>query len=274
VKNGSIDIALDLPPKLVAEAEKDSKLAVYRMPTSEMIYMGMNNSDPVLKSKLVRQAISYAVPYDALRQQVMQGLAGRAYGPVPSTMATSLDPSGTKLPYPTDVAKAKDLLAQAGVSNLHLALSIKASDANAVQSATFIQSSLAEAGITLTIAQLTDSDYTTKLNANQLQMFIANWYSWGEDPIYQMNFLLKSGLSTNYARYSNPKVDQDITDAVFNTDAEQRKRLSQDAQQQIIDDAPWAFLYAQHTLVVARKDLQGINRPDDRVLRFAELYRK
>lgn len=274
VKNGSIDVALDLPPRLVAQAEKDSGLSVYKIPTSKLVYMGMNNTDPALGNKLVRQAISYAVPYDALRNQVMQGYAGAAYGPVPSTMSTSLDPSGNKSAYPTDIAKAKALLAQAGVNGLQLTLSVQASDASAVQDATFIQSSLAQIGVTVNIAQLTDSDYTTKLSANQLQMFVGGWYSWGEDPIYQMNFLQHSGVATNYTHYSNPKVDQDISQGVTSTDAAQRSQLSQDAQRQIIDDAPMAFLYTEDDLVVAAKNVHGITRPDDQYLRFANLYRQ
>jgi ABC-type transport system substrate-binding protein len=189
-------------------------------------------------------------------------------------MVTSLDPSGTKSAYPTDIGKAKALLAQAGVNGLHLTLSVQASDAKATQGATFMQSSLAQAGITVDIAQLTDSDYTTKLSANQLQMFMGAWYSWGEDPIYQMNFLLRSGVPTNYAKYANPQVDQDIMQGVLSTDAAQRQALSQDAQRQIIDDAPWAFLYTEDQLVVTAKNVHGITRPDDGFLRFADLYRQ
>lgn len=274
LKNGSIDVALGLPPTLVAQAKKDPNLVVYDMPTSFIYYLGMNNKDKVLSNKLVRQAISYAVPYGALRDQVMHGFARSADGPVPAGMETALDQSGTTDAYPTDVAKAKALLQQAGVQNLKLTLSVQASDASAVESATFIQSSLAQIGITVSIDQLTDADYTTKLNAKQLQMFIASWYSWGEDPFYQMNFLLHSGQPTNYANYSNAQVDKDIDQGVLAVDPAQRKELSQDAQQQIISDAPWAFLFTTDVLIVARKGISGITRPDDNYLRFAYLTRQ
>jgi peptide/nickel transport system substrate-binding protein len=274
LQNGSIDVALGLPPTLVAQAEKDPSLVVYKMPTSAITYLGMNNKDPVLRNKLVRQAISYAIPYGALRQQVMHGFAQSADGPVPAGMATSLDTTGKTDPYPTDPAKAKALLAQAGVHGLHLTLTVEASDATAVQSATFIQSALAQAGIKLNINQLTDADYATKLNSKQLQMFINLWYSWGEDPFYQMNFLLHSGVPTNYTGYSNAKVDADIGKGVLATDAQTRTALSQDAQRQVIADAPWAFLYTSDVLIVARKGISGITRPDDNYLRFAYLTRK
>lgn len=274
LKNGSIDIALGLPPNLVAQAAKVSSLVVYKMPTSNISYLGMNNKDSVLKNKLVRQAISYAIPYQALRQQVMHGYAQASDGPVPSTMSTSLDTSGTTEPYPTNISKAKTLLAQSGVHNVNLTLSVEASDATAVQTATFIQSSLAQIGIKVSISQLTDADYATKLNAKQLQMFIGSWYSWGEDPFYQMNFLLHSGQPTNYANYSNPQVDKDIDKGVLATNSATRTQLSQDAQRRVIADAPWAFLYSNDVLIVARKGISGITRPDDTYVRFAYLTRQ
>lgn len=274
LKNGSIDIALGLPPNLVAQAEKDPSLVVYKMPTSAIDYLGMNTSDKVLSNKLVRQAISYAIPYGALRQQVMHGFAHAADGPVPAGMTTSLDTSGNTEPYPTNLAKAKALLNQAGVHGLQLTLSVQASDANAVQSATFIQSALAQIGIKLNINQLTDSDYATKLSSKQLQMFINLWYSWGEDPFYQMNFLLHTGQPTNYTNYSNPAVDADIEKGVLTTDSATRTALSQDAQRRVIADAPWAFLYSTDVLIVARKGIGGITRPDDNYLRFQYLTRK
>lgn len=274
LQNGSIDIALGLPPTLVAQAEKNPSLVVYKMPTSAITYLGMDNADKVLSNKLVRQAISYAVPYAALQQQVMHGFAQAADGPVPAGMPTSLDTTGKTQPYPTDVAKAKALLDQAGVHGLQLTLTVQASDATAVQSATFIQSALARIGITLNINQLTDADYATKLSSKQLQMFINMWYSWGEDPFYQMNFLLHSGSPTNYTSYSNPAVDADIDKGVLATDASTRTSLSQDAQRQVIADAPFAFLYTSDVLIVAHKGISGITRPDDNYLRFAYLTRQ
>jgi ABC-type transport system substrate-binding protein len=89
-----------------------------------------------------------------------------------------------------------------------------------------------------------------------------------------MNFLMHSGVTTNYAKYANPKVDQDIEQGVLATDPAQRQALSQDAQKQIIDDAPMAFLYTEDELVVTAKNVHGITRPDDGFLRFADLYRQ
>jgi peptide/nickel transport system substrate-binding protein len=268
LQNKSIDIAMGLPPALAQQAQDNADLAVYNTVSSDLVYMGMNMDDPALQDLKVRQAISYAIPYDALREQVMKGFAGPAYGPAPYPMASALDTDGTKVAYPTDPAKAKELLTEAGVSNLNLKLSVPASDASSTETATFIQSALGEAGITVSIDQLTDADYNTALADGTTQLFLYNWYSWGEDAIYQMNFLLKTGAFTNYAHYSNPELDQALADGMAQSDAATRDQFSQTAQQIAIDDAPWAFLYTRDMIIVAQSDVHGITRPDDQFPRF------
>jgi peptide/nickel transport system substrate-binding protein len=274
LKNGAIDVALGLTPELVAKAKKNPNLKVYDLPTSYIHYLGMNNKDKVLSNTLVRRAISYAIPYHALTSKVMHGFARTAYGPVSAGMPTAINKAGTKLAYPTDITKAKELLAKAGVKNLHLTLSVRASNGSAVKSATFIQSALAKIGIGVHINKLTDPKYDTKLNHKQLQMFIASWYSWGNDPFYQMDFLLHCGSATNAANYCNDKVDKDIEQGIVTTNHAKRVSLSHDAQKRVIADAPWAFLYTSDVLIATRKGVAGITDANDNYVRFAYLTRK
>jgi len=271
LESGEIDMALGLTPKLATEAAGSDKMSVSTTPSSDIVYLGFNMTDPAFQDVRVRQALSQLVPYQTLRDQVMLNYANAAYGPVPFPMGTSLDADGTKDAYPTDPDAAKALLAEAGVTDLSLSLAVQASDTASVETATFIQSAFQEAGVTVAIDQMTDGDYNTALGDRTLQMFIGNWYSWGEDPIYQMNFLLKSGVYTNYAQYSNPAFDALLEQATFNTDEAQRTEQSQAAQQMAIDDAPWAFLYTRNNIVVTNGNVTGITRPDDTFPRFSTL---
>jgi ABC-type transport system substrate-binding protein len=54
-------------------------------------------------------------------------------------------------PYPDDIAKAKSLLASAGVTHLNLNMVIIGTDAPSVQTATILQAAWAQVGVTLTI---------------------------------------------------------------------------------------------------------------------------
>ncbi|MCW2522338.1 MAG: Peptide/nickel transport system substrate-binding protein [Frankiales bacterium] len=263
LQQGQIDLAMGLAPKLAKQAQSDSSVTVSTSPAADLVYLGWNNSDPALKSATVRQALSYLIPYDSLRNDVYAGFANAAYGPAPYPMDTALDPAGTKDAYPTNVAKAKQLLSQAGVSNLTLTLSVDAGDSTAIQTATFIQSAFKQAGVTLKVNQLQSADYNDKLGKHQLQAFLGEWYSWGEDPIYQMFFLLTSKSFVNYTQYDNPAFDALITKGISESDPTTRSQISQQAQQIAINDVPMTYLYTRNYIVVSNKNVSGITQPDD-----------
>lgn len=271
LQNGSIDLALGLPPNLVSQAADVEELSVYEADSSDIVYLGMNQTSDKLQDVKVRQAISHLIPYETLRAEVMDGYANSAYGPAPYPMKSSLDTDGTRDAYETDPAAAQQLLTEAGATDLSLTLSILASDTTAVEAATFIQSALAEAGVSVEVDQMTDANYNTALGDGTTELFLGSWYSWGEDPIYQMNFLLKTDVYTNYARYSNTEFDGLLEEAMLVEDDETRNQLSQDAQQIAIDEAPWAFLYTRDQVVVTGDGVGGVTRPDDQFVRFQYL---
>ncbi|MFV1962664.1 MAG: ABC transporter substrate-binding protein, partial [Acidimicrobiia bacterium] len=89
LQNGDLDVAVGLPPRLVAELRDDPDVNVYTAPSTRLIYIGMNSAaEPNLDNKLVRQAISYAVPYQALIDNVMFGFASTAGTLITSNMDT------------------------------------------------------------------------------------------------------------------------------------------------------------------------------------------
>jgi peptide/nickel transport system substrate-binding protein len=271
LQNGAVDLVVGLTPDIAQAVEKDANLKLYNLRYSDIVYLGMNNKDPALKDVRVRQAISYLMPYDALREDVMKGYAGAAYGAVPYPMPDSLDEKGDRVAYPTDVEKAKQLLAQAGLGagELSLTLSVPATDVSLRQSAVFIQSALEKGGIKVKLNEMNDAEFNSDLG--KMQLYIDSWYSWGQDSIYQLFFLLKTGLFTNYTNFSNAEVDRLIEQAMATSDTAERSRLAKQAQQIVIEQAPWAFLFTRNMLVGARAGVSGITHSNDANLRFDRL---
>lgn len=271
LQNGAVDMVVGLTPDLAQAVEEDKDLKLYELAYSDVVFLGMNNNDPVLSDVRVRQAISYLMPYETLRDEVMHGYAGAAYGAVPYPMTDALDETGEQVAYPTDVKAAKALLDEAGIAEgaLSLTLSVPASDAVLRQSAVFIQSALDQAGIKVKVNEMTDADFNSNLGS--LQLYLDSWYSWGQDSVFQLFFLLKSGVFTNNTNFSNQEVDQLIDQAMATTDPDERHELSQQAQQIVIDQAPWAFLFTRDVLIGAQPNISGITHSDDANLRFDRL---
>ncbi|SEE68583.1 ABC transporter substrate-binding protein [Jiangella alba] len=271
LQNGAVDVIFGMTPDTAQALEQDPGLRLYDLEYSLVAYVGFNYEDPALQDVKVRQALSYLMPYEALREDVMKGYAGAAYGAVPYPMRDALDETGEKVAYPTDVEKAQELLAEAGFGpgELSLTLSVPASDEALSQSAVFIQSALQEGGVNIEVNEMSDADYNENLGS--MQLFLDSWYSWGQDSVYQMFFLLTSGVFTNYTNFSNAEVDELVRQAMATSDPDERRTLSQQAQQLIIDEAPWAFLFTRDYLVGAREGVEGITHSNDANLRFDQL---
>jgi peptide/nickel transport system substrate-binding protein len=263
LQQGQIDIALGLLPKLAKQAQTASNVTVATSPASDLVYLGYNNTDPELKNAKVRQALSYLIPYNSLRSDVYAGFANSAYGPAPYPMQSALDSTGTKDAYPTNVAKAKQLLSEAGVKKLTISLAVDIGDPTAIQAATFIQSAFAQAGVTVKVNQLQSAQYDSELGAHQFQTFLGEWYSWGQDPIYQMFFLLDSISPVDYTGYSNPDFNSLVAKAITESSVATRDQLSRQAQQIAINDAPMSYLYTRNYIVVSNSNVSGVTQPDD-----------
>jgi peptide/nickel transport system substrate-binding protein len=269
LRQGDIDLALGLPYKNVDDLQADPSVKVYPIEYTRLFYLGMNNNLPPFDNKVLRQAISYAVPYDTLIEEVFYGYAQKATSPIPVGMPTHTDEFW---PYDTDLDMAADKLEEAGYAEgLDITLSVRMSIPWDVEAATWIQSSLAEVGINVTIDRLPDAQFFEQLNAHQLPFFIHDWYSWGNDPSYQLSFLLKCGQFTNHADYCNERVDELIETAAWSLDPAVREAGMREAQEIIIDDAPWAFLYQPDWIVAVDKDFYGFAMLDDLCLRFAHM---
>lgn len=268
LQQGSIDLAFGLPANKLNALRGASGINLINAPSRNWNYLGLTNTIAPFNDVRVRQAVAYALPYQSLIKDALYGFASPLKGIV-SAGTPTLDES--LWPYETDVAKAKSLLAAAGhPSGFSTTLTVSVSRANDVNAATYIQSALAKAGIKVSINQVSDANFRAKESAGELPMFIDYWYSWVDDPFYQMDFLLSSANkgATNVAAYSNPQVDAAISKGFYETDAAARAQLSAKVQKQFANDVPYVPLYSQNFTLATRSNVNGVNVYPDQYVRF------
>lgn len=268
LQQGSIDVAFGLPANKLNSLRGASGINLVNAPSRNWNYLGLTNTIAPFNDVRVRQAVAYALPYQSLIKDALYGFASPLKG-IMSAGTPTLDES--LWPYETNVAKAKSLLAAAGhPSGFATTLTVSTSRANDVNAATYIQAALAKAGIKIAINQVSDANFRAKESAGELPMFIDYWYSWVDDPFYQMNFLLGSANkgSTNVAQYTNPQVDAAISKGFYETDAATRARLSAQVQKQFAADVPYVPLYSQNFTLATRSNVSGVNVFPDQYVRF------
>lgn len=270
LQNGDIDVAVGLPPRLVSELADDPNINVYTAPSTRVNYIGMNaTTDPNLSNKLVRQAISYAVPYQALLDNVMFGFASTAGTLITSPMETYQgDAAGI---YTTDLAKAQALMDESGVAPFEVELAVQNARSQDQEAAVFIQDALREIGITVNINVLPQGEYSEKLNGREFAMFFTEWFSWGDDPFYQMTFLAKCGAFTNFADGCNERLDEIIAEGTFETDQQRRNELGLEAQQLMVEDANRIYLWSEDWILATGANITGVTKDFTEVPRFENL---
>lgn len=272
LQNGDLDVASGLPPKLLDELKSDANVRVYSSPSTRINYIAMNAVvEPKLDNPLVRQAISYAIPYQALIDNVMYGFASPAGTLITSNMET-YDAEGAGV-YSTDLDKAKELMTESGVGPFEVELAVQNSRSADQEAAVFIQDALSELGITVSINVLPDSEYAEKQNGRELAMSFHEWFSWGDDPFYQLTFLAKCGAFTNFADGCNEQLDELIAAGTFETDPAKRAEIGLEAQQLMVEDANRIYLWSADWNIATRSDITGVMKDFTEVERFESLSR-
>ncbi len=263
VDKGDADIANGLTATdMVALAKNPAVNAVQRY--------GMRNLSLVmdvygpLATTAARQAMLYAFNYQAFVTDLLHGYGKEAQGPMPRTV---LGHDNSLMIYPTDLNKAKALLAQAGVApGTKLTLWYQSEDENTQYAAEIMQAQLAQIGITLqTQAEdataLTGTFYSNK-PASQRPNFIAwYWFPDYNDPgdwLYpQYDSSQVAGAGSNGGYYKNATVDKLFAQAATTVDTAKRLALYKQVQQELVKDpaAVWLADLPEETAV--RSTLKG-----------------
>lgn len=145
---GDLDILAGVSaPELLTAFEGDARFEVIQGLTHGEVTMAINGRNAPLDDVRVRQAITHAID-----RQAVVDLAYAGYGTVIGTFSTPLDPWYRDLTdvYPYDPERARELLAEAGVSDLTLRMVLPPTS-YASRSGEIIASQLAEVGIDVEI---------------------------------------------------------------------------------------------------------------------------
>ena len=272
---GQVDLIILPPIADVPALERNPAVKVLLAPSDRTIFVAMNTRKPILSDRRVRQALNYAVDKAAIVKNVLFGAAD----PMDAPMASSLFgycPTGT---YPYDPARAKALLAQAGVKpGTRLPLLHPSGryvqDREAAQA---IAGYLHEVGLEAPLQTMDWPSYvatiTTPVERNTTQLHFLGWAPPFLDASQQMLQFLSTyappaGLATSF--YANPEVDRLILAAERELHPERRKTLYCEASKRVWEDAPWVFLWVQRFPIVYSARVTNVSSlPNEK---FAAIY--
>ncbi|MNM16329.1 putative D,D-dipeptide-binding periplasmic protein DdpA precursor [compost metagenome] len=272
LNKGDVDMAIEIPAKDVASLKANTDLTVKSNASNRILYLALNNKIKPFDNVKVRQAISYAIPYDQLINDVMYGQAKQMKSSVASNTPGYTDKGYT---YEHNLDKAKQLLQEAGYGNgFSFDLTLGSGFQDWEDDAVLIQAELAKIGVTMNINKVARAQFLEMQKEKNLTAYISKWTSFVNDPGYHLGFLMYSKGSSNYHNYSNAEVDKLWEQAGAEADAAKRTELYQKAQEIITTEAPWSYLYEYNRIVGMSAKVSGYIYYPDEVIRFYPLSKK
>lgn len=209
--------------------------------STRMLYL--NNDIPAFKDARVRRAVQLAIDAKAILEVAEDGPYGDVLaGPLsPAFGDWALPPS--ELPK-QDIAQAKALLKEAGVTNLKLK-QIAGSSGRAPDTGALIQSELAQVGITTEIKLFDTAGQTAMLSSRDYGIFWASLGAPSENPVdfLRIQFHSKGGRNADIG-WSSAEYDAMVDRIPKELDDAKRRQLVLEAQRFTAREVPLAWGYA------------------------------
>jgi peptide/nickel transport system substrate-binding protein len=273
---GALDIVEYILPTDVPAVQKDARLKTAI--GDSLAYTGITvNTDngsaretTLGKNALVRQAFELALDREALIQVVYNGM----YTPTVQANPPSSPFYFQDLKPPArDVAKAKALLKQAGVS-VPVPVTLTITNGSDIQQAgEVIQSMASEAGFDVKLKAMEFASSLQAAYAGDFQAYLIGW-SGRADPDGNMWQMLHSGGTFNYGHYANADVDKALDDARTVPGVDQRRTFYAKVWERERQDLPLIYLWTAKNIVGMKKALTGFQQVPDGLIRLQGMEMK
>ena len=259
LESGSVDIAYDIAPSDLPAVEDNADLTLLNTPNLGAEYLGLNvQSDTPLQDVKVRQAISHAIDVDAIINTVYMNVGDHMAGPI-NELVFGYNEDLTPTPY--DVETAKELLAEAGYEDgFTLSLYVGDNNQERIRVSQVVAEALAEIGITVEVTQMEWGAFLDAAAVGEPDMFLLGWTTVTTDADYGLFPLFHSssfGQAGNRTFYKNDRVDELLELGRFTSDQDERLEYYREAQELIVEDAPWIFLQTRENVTGYRNWVQG-----------------
>jgi len=273
LKSGQLDFIERLAASDVPALKTDSRFKISKI--TEIGYQGITinvgksdlaQKNPLGKDPRVREAFELALDREGIVQVAQDG-----EGTVGNQWVAPDNPYYAKnMPVPKrDVARAKALLAEAGVPNPTFTL-MTPTTADGQRVAQVVQAMVKEAGFDVKIQS---TEFATSLDMADKGQFDAYVLAWSgrADPDGNIFSFDACKQPLNYAGYCKPEVDEILNKSRTVRDIAERRKLFDQLAAVALKDRPIVYLYHRHWLWGYTAKLSGLRPIPDGLVRVQGL---
>ena len=217
-------------------------------PEFDTIYIGMNSNEPPFDDPKVRLALNYAIDRETLAEILLEDAAVPAKGILPPGFP-GYNPGLES--YEFDPDKARQLLAESkyGSDTANYPLITMTMPGSFGSPVSPLMQAIQvgweeQLGITMDILQTEWATYLQDLRDRRFQIFGGlGWIADYADPENFLDVLFHSESSNNHTHYNDPELDALLERARVEQNHEARFAMYREAEQMILDGAPWVPIY-------------------------------
>lgn len=281
LEGGETDIVTSIPADSYEAFAANPAYTVTFEPSLFNYTAFFNTLKEPLNDVKVRQALSYAMPYDDIIKIGANGRGTQSHGGAPN----GVFPYSTDVKqYNYDIEKAKELLKEAGYEGGGFSLRLTYASENSTEEtfAPLIKDSFAQVGVDVTIEPLQFSEQWTLAKTDPataqdifLLLYWPTYSDAGADNLWSMYYgtpeaphlnATKFNLSYWYNEQYNALLDE--ASGLSGTDLDASLVKYTEAQNLLVEEAPAAFLFDTKVAVVVPNSITGfqynLNYPDVR----------
>jgi peptide/nickel transport system substrate-binding protein len=275
LKSGGLDLIERVLATDIKAVQADPKL---KLSTAiELGYQGLTLNigkdkakGPLSQSAKVRQALDLSIDREAINQVVFNG----EFKPGNQWVNPDHPYYQKAFPIPArDVAKAKALLKEAGVTGTVSVDFMVPKGAEIEAVAQVIQSMAAETGFDMKIRVTEFATSLKQAEAGEYQAYLLAW-SGRIDPDGNAYVFLHTDAPQNYSAWSNAEADKALDDARLVTDQGKRKALYEKLTKLELDEEAILYIYHRRILIAHTTRLEGYKQMPDGLVRVTGLKLK
>ncbi|WP_176050061.1 ABC transporter substrate-binding protein [Burkholderia sp. BCC1644] len=263
LENGDVDAARDLSPDDLASVVKSGKAKVSASPQATLLYLGLNTKNPTLAKPDVQEALKWLVDYAGIQGNVVKTTYKVHQTFLPEGFLGTLNTN----PYKLDIAKAKALLAKAGVPNGFSVTMDVRNDYPYTEIAQAVQANFAQAGIKVQLIPGDNKQTLAKYRARQHDIYIGEWsadyidphsnaqgFAWNPDNADKSSYKMLAWRNS----WNIPQLTKETDTALAEPTAAKRAQLYQTMQKEMLARSPFVIMFQKVAQVATRPGVSGL----------------
>ncbi len=262
LEKGDIDIARNLLPEELAALSTNTDVAIQSADKGTIFYIALNQKNEFLAKPEVREAMKYLVDYQAIADTIVKGKYSVHQTFLPKGFLGALDEN----PYSLNVAKAKELLAAAGLPDGFTVTMDTRNSPDVTAIAQAVQQTMAEAGIKIEIIPGDGGQTLEKYRARTHDIYIGVWGPDYQDPHTNATFARNPDNSDDATAktlawrnaWDIPEMTAKADAAVMEADPAKRAQMYVELQQENLKTSPFIIMFQQTEIAALRSNVKGL----------------